>query len=94
MQLGKIQFRKIRKTARKTNPQGFFPLPRGFLKILGVQTSEGDVSGGLASFFLLGSSQSRVQLAESEDRKREDRKSVTHSDPASSCLGLYLSRLY
>lgn len=41
MQLGKIQFRKIRKTARKTNPKGFFFLPRGLLKTLGVQMSAG-----------------------------------------------------
>lgn len=32
MQLGKIQFRKIRKTARKTNPKGFFSPPQRSLK--------------------------------------------------------------
>ena len=38
MQLGEIQFRRIRKTARKTNLKGFF-LPRHLLKILSVQLS-------------------------------------------------------
>lgn len=50
MQLGEIQFRRIRKTARKTNLKGFF-LPRHLLKILSVQLSVlGYLCGELSPF--------------------------------------------